>query len=224
MRRDRARRWIVVAVLAALAAALLAILAGCGGGGGDSTAGSDVPGCREVSAPEPKQVSLPAPEQTVKKGQKLIAVVHTSCGIFDISLAIGRAPKTVNSFVYLARKGFYEGLDFYKAVSGFAVYGGDPQGDGSGGPGYSVVEPPPPDTRYGKGVVAMAREPSRPPGYSGSGFFVAVSPETGLPPDFALLGKVIGPYTAIARINKLATPDQETARPVLIEKVTVKKG
>jgi Cyclophilin type peptidyl-prolyl cis-trans isomerase/CLD len=157
MRRDRARRWTVVAVLAALGAALLAILAGCGGGGGDSTAGSDVPGCREVSAPEPKQVSLPAPEQTVKKGQKLIAVVHTSCGIFDISLATGRAPKTVNSFVYLARKGFYEGLDFYKAVSGFAVYGGDPQGDGSGGPGYSVVEPPPPDTRYGKGVVAMAR-------------------------------------------------------------------
>ena len=70
----------------------------------------------------------------------------------------------------------------------------------------------------------MAREPSRPRGYSGSGFFVVVSPETGLPPDFALLGKIIGPYTTVARINKLATPEQKTAQPVLIEEIRVKKG
>ena len=165
MRRDRARRWIVVAFLATLASAGFVVsLVGCGGG--DSTAVT-VAGCKDVPAPEPKQVSLPAPELTVKKGEKLIAVVQTSCGTFDIALGTGKSPETVNSFVYLARKGFYEGLDFYKAISGFAFYGGDPQGDGIGGPG-SAVEPPPAGTKYDKGVVAMARESSQPPGYAGS--------------------------------------------------------
>lgn len=222
MRTVRALRWIVAALLAALAiAVVVAIL----DGGGDSTTATTatVSGCKEVSAPEPKEVSLPAPKQTVKRGEALIAVVKTSCGSFEIALDSKRSPKTVNSFAYLARQGFYDGLDFYKAVSGFAIYGGDPQGDGSGGPGYSVVEPPPAKTKYNKGVVAMAREPSRPPGYSGSRFFVATSPETGLPADFALLGKVGAGYGIVARINELATPEQETAQPVLIEKITVKK-
>jgi cyclophilin family peptidyl-prolyl cis-trans isomerase len=221
MKTIRFLKWIVVALLAALAiAVLVAIL---GGDDGDSTTAT-VPGCKEVSAPEPKEVGLPAPKQTVKRGEALTAVIKTSCGGFEIALDSKRSPKTVNSFVYLARQGFYDGLGFYKAVSGFAIYGGDPLGDGSGGPGYSVVEPPPPDTKYNKGAVAMARDPSRPPGYSGSRFFIATSVETGLPADFALLGKVTGDGKAVARINELATPEQETAQPVLIERITVKKG
>ncbi len=221
MKMGDARRWIVAAVSAALATFGL-FLAGCGGGSSSLT--SAVAGCKAATAPEPKDVSLPAPRQTVKRGEKLIAVVQTSCGTFDIDLATDTSPKTVNSFVYLARRGFYDGLDFYKAISGFALYGGDPQLDGAGGPGYSVVEPPPPGTKYSKGVVAMAREPSQPRGYSGSRFFVVTSLETGQPPDFALLGNVFGPYTAIARINKLATPGQETSQPVLIEEIRVKNG
>ena len=220
----RALKWIVAALVAALVVVVLvAILGGGDGGGGDSTTVA-VAGCKEVSAPEPKQVSLPAPDQTVKKGEKLTAVVQTSCGAFDIALATDRAPKTVNSFAYLARKGFYDGLDFYKVISGFAIYAGDPQGDGSGGPGYSVVEPPPAGATYDRRVVAMARDPGRPPGYSGSAFFVVTSTETGLPPDFALLGRVVGPYAAVARINELATPEQKAAQPVLIEEIRIDKG
>ena len=217
--------WVLWGVVAALAVALVAIVlsATLDGGGSESTAVT-VPGCKAVSAPAPKQVSLPAPKQTVKRGEALTAEVKTSCGSFEIALDSKHAPKTVNSFVYLAREGFYEGLDFYKAISGFAIYGGDPQGDGSGGPGYSVVEPPPADTKYRRRVVAMVREANRPPGSSGSQFFVAISTETGLPPDFALLGRVTGAWGAVARINKLATPEQKTAQPVLIEKITVRKG
>jgi cyclophilin family peptidyl-prolyl cis-trans isomerase len=222
MKTGRARRWIVAAAtLALIGAVLVAILAG---GDGDDSTTATVPGCRAVSAPEPEEVSLPAPKQTVKRGEALTAEVKTSCGSFEIALDSKRSPETVNSFVYLAREGFYDGLDFYKAVSGFAVYGGDPLGDGTGGPGYSVVEPPPANAKYSKGVVAMAREPSRPPGYSGSRFFIATSVETGLPPDFALLGKVTGGYGTVARINELATPEQKTAQPVLIEEITVKKS
>lgn len=223
MKRGGVRRRSAVAVpMALMIAALVAILAGCGGG--DSTTTATAPGCKAVSAPEPQQVSLPAPEQTVKQGEALSAEVQTSCGSFEIALDSEQSPKTVNSFVYLAREGFYDGLDFYKAISGFAIYGGDPQGDGSGGPGYSVVEPPPADAKYGKGVVAMAKEPGQPPGHSGSGFFVVTSAETGLPPDFALLGKVTGSFKTVARINNLAGPDQKTSQPVLIEKITVKTG
>jgi peptidyl-prolyl cis-trans isomerase B (cyclophilin B) len=151
-------------------------------------------------------------------------VVKTSCGTFEIALDTADAPKTVNSFAFLAREGLYDGLDFYRITSGFAVYGGDPAGDGSGDPGYSVVEPPPADTRYSKRVVAMAREPDRPPGWSGSAFFVATSVETGLPPDFALLGTVSEGWPAVARINKLGNPEQKPEQTVLIEKVTIEKG
>lgn len=220
MRTVGALRWIVVALLAALAITVLIVILD----GGDDSTTATAPGCEEVSAPEPKEASLPAPEQTVKRGEALTAVVKTSCGSFEIALAVKRSPKTVNSFVYLARKGFYEGLDFYKAISGFAIYGGDPQSDGTGGPGYSVVEPPPAATKYSRGVVAMAREPSQPSGYSGSAFFVVISAETGLPPDFAVLGEVTGSFRAISRINNLATPEETTEQPVQIEKVTVKKG
>jgi cyclophilin family peptidyl-prolyl cis-trans isomerase len=220
MKTARVRRGIATAPAALMIAGLAVILVGCGA----SSPTSSVAGCKPVSAPEPKDVSLSAPKQTVKRGEALTAEVKTSCGGFEIALDSKHSPKTVNSFVYLAREGFYEDLDFYKAISGLAIYGGDPLGDGTGGPGYSVVEPPPANTKYSKGVVAMAREPSRPPGYSGSRFFIATSIETGLPADFALLGKVVGGYRAVARINELATPEQETAQPVLIEKITVKKG
>jgi len=216
----RVLRWVLAAVLAALAVVVLVATLG----GDDDSPSVTVPGCKEASAPEPKDVSLSTPEQTVKRGEALTAEVKTSCGSFEIALDSKRSPKTVNSFVYLAREGFYDGLDFYKAISGFAIYGGDPLGDGAGGPGYSIVEPPPANTTYGKGVVAMAREPSQPPGYSDSRFFVATSLETGLPPDFALLGQVTGSFAAVARIDELATPEQKTSQPVLIEKISITEG
>jgi cyclophilin family peptidyl-prolyl cis-trans isomerase len=210
---------IVIAVFAGT-------LAGCGDSG-DSTATATVGanGCKEVEAPEPKDVSLPAPKQTVKKGEKLTAVVQTSCGTFEIALDTKQAPKTVNSFAYLADEGFYDDLTFHRVVSGFVIQGGDPLGTGAGGPGYSVDEAPPANASYTKGVVAMAKGPTDPPGRSGSQFFVVTSHDTGLPPEYALLGEVSEGYGAIARINSLATPSSEKPKqPVLIEKITIEKG
>ncbi len=212
------------AILVALAACV-ALVAGCGGGGGDSsTATTTASGCKEVEAPEPREASLSAPKQAVKAGEKLTAVVQTSCGTFEIELDTKQAPKTTNSFAYLARQGFYDGLDFPRVVSGFVVQGGDPQGDTSGGPGYSVVEKPPADLAYTKGVVAMAKSPAEPPGTSGSQFFVVTSVDAGLPPEYALLGNVSKGYAAVERINKLGAPDEKPKQPVLIEKLTIEKG
>lgn len=199
---------------------LAAAVAGCGGGSDTAS----VPGCKSVEAPEPKEVSLPAPAQTVTPGEALTAVVRTSCGRFEIALDTQKAPKTTNSFAYLARKGFYDGLDFNRVVSGFVVQGGDPRGDGSGGPGYTITEPPPADTEYTKGVVAMAKSLDEPSGISGSQFFVVTSLDAGYPPEYALLGRVSKGYEVVARINELGTPDEEPKIPVLIESLTIEKG
>ncbi len=239
MKEGRARRWIVLAVLAAVVIAVLAaVVIGSGGGGGDSTTVTSAAGCKVVDAPEPKEVDLQAPKQTVQAGEKLTAVVQTSCGTFEIALDTGRAPKTTNSFAYLAREGFYDGLDFNRVISGFVIQGGDPLGGGSGGynaepgrrgpgyggPGYSVTEKPPADTAYTKGVVAMARNFGEPSGRSGSQFFVVTSLDTGYPPEYALLGKVSKGYDVVQRINLLGGPSEKPKQTVLIEKVTIEKG
>ena len=216
------RKPTVFAVLAVVAIAILAAVAtGCGGS--DSTVTS-VPGCKSVEAPEPRDTALTAPKQTVKAGEELTAVIRTSCGTFEVALDTKQAPKTTNSFAYLAREGFYDGLDFNRVVSGFVVQGGDPLGDGSGGPGYTVTEEPPADTAYTKGVVAMAKGLEEPSGRSGSQFFVVTSLDTGYPPEYALLGRVSEGYSVVARIDELGTPDEKPKVPVLIESVTIQKG
>lgn len=211
-----------LALAAVLAALVLAAAVATGCGGSDTSA--EVPGCKDVDKPEPEEVSLMAPKQTVKPSEALTAVVRTSCGTFEIVLDTREAPKTTNSFAYLAREGFYDGLDFNRVVSGFVVQGGDPLGDGSGGPGYTVTEPPPPDTAYTKGVVAMAKSLDAPSGQSGSQFFVVTSLDAGYGPEYALLGRVGKGYDVVARIDELGTPDEKPKIPVLIEKVTIKKG
>lgn len=222
-------KWIALAVFALIAAGVVAaILIGRGGGGGDSTTvGSASGGCKKVAAPKPKKVSYSAPKQSVAKGEKLTAVVETSCGTFDIALDSTRAPKTVNSFVFLSEEGFYDDLTFHRVIPEFVVQGGDPLGTGNGGPGYSVDEKPPANLAYTKGVVAMAKTSAEPPGRSGSQFFVVLSADAGLPPEYALVGKVDKGMDVVERIGKLGTPGSETGTPkqtVLIEKITIEKG
>jgi len=224
MEERRDRRPIVIGIFVAIAIVLAAILGGCGGGG-DSTTVTSANGCKVVDAPEPKEANLQAPEQTVQPGEKLTAVVRTSCGTFEIALDTKQAPKIVNSFAYLAGEGFYDGLDFNRVVSGFMVQGGDPVGDGTGDPGYIVVEKPPADTTYTRGVVAMAKSLADPrAGTAGSQFFIVTSLDTGYPPEYALLGKVSTGYDVVERINKLATRKETPKQTVLIEGIAIKKG
>jgi cyclophilin family peptidyl-prolyl cis-trans isomerase len=104
------------------------------------------------------------------------------------------------------------------------IQGGDPEGTGSGGPGYSVTEKPPPNLAYVKGVVAMAKSPAEPPGTSGSQFFVVTGADAGLPPEYALVGRVDEGIDVVERIGKLGTPTEQPKQTVLIEKVTLEKG
>lgn len=218
------RKWIALGVFALIAAGVVAAILISRAGGNDSSTAASATGCKQVEAPQPKTVSFKAPKQTVKKGEALTAVVDTSCGTFEIALDAKRAPKTVNSFVFLADEGFYDGLDFHRVAPGFVIQGGDPLGNGSGGPGYSVDEKPPANLSYTKGTVAMAKSPAEPPGRSGSQFFVVLAPDAGLPPEYALVGKVSKGFDVVERIGKLGTPAQKPKQTVLIEKLSIEKG
>jgi cyclophilin family peptidyl-prolyl cis-trans isomerase len=218
-------KWIALAVFALIAVGVVAgILISRGGRGGESTAEAGASACKHVAAPKPKQVSYSAPKQTVAKGEKLTAVVETNCGSFDIALDSRRAPKTVNSFVFLVSNGFYDDLAFQRVAPEFVIQGGDPLGTGTGGPGYSVDEKPPANLAYTKGVVAMAKTSAEPPGRSGSQFFVVLAPDAGLPPEYALVGKVDKGFDVVERIGKLGTPAEKPKQTVLIEKITIEKG
>jgi cyclophilin family peptidyl-prolyl cis-trans isomerase len=216
-------RWIALGVFAVVAAVIVAAIL-ISRGGGDSNPTASAASCKQVAAPKPKHVSYSAPKQTVKPGEKLTAVVETSCGSFEIALDSKRAPKTVNSFVFLTEKGFYDGLDFHRVVPEFVIQGGDPLGTGTGGPGYSVEEKPPANLSYTKGIVAMAKSSAEPPGTSGSQFFVVLGADAGLPPEYALLGKVDKGMDVVERIGKLGTPAEKPKQTVLIEKLSIEKG
>jgi cyclophilin family peptidyl-prolyl cis-trans isomerase len=218
------QRLIILGVFALVAVAIVAAILISRGGGDDDGGSSSAAGCREVEAPEPRNVSLEAPEQTVRKGESLTAVVETSCGTFEIGLDTERAPKTVNSFVFLSEDGFYDGLPFHRVVPEFVIQGGDPLGDGTGGPGYSVDEKPPANLAYTKGVVAMAKSGAEPPGRSGSQFFVVVGADAGLPPDYALVGRISEGMDVVERIGELGTPQQKPKQTVVIDKVTIERG
>jgi peptidyl-prolyl cis-trans isomerase B (cyclophilin B) len=199
----------------------------CGGEGGSPSA--DLPrGCKAVQKPPPKQVDLKAPPQTVKRGETLIARVETSCGAFEISLDTSDSPKTVNSFVYLAHRGVYDNTIFHRIVPDFVIQGGDPLGTGTGGPGYSVDEPPPPKAEYTKGVVAMAKTAVEPAGRSQSQFFVVTATDAGLAPRYAVLGTVSSGQSVVRRIARLGSPASGQAgtpeATVLIERVRIERG
>lgn len=215
-----------VSCLVAVAAAAV-VIAACGGGGSPSGVRL-VSGCQQVAKPPPKHRQLKRPAQTVQRGERLMATVDTSCGSFDIRLDTTGFPKTVNSFVYLARKGFYYDTIFHRIVPHFIVQGGDPLQNGHGGPGYTVTETPPDGTTYTLGTVAMAKTPVEPRGRSGSQFFIVTEPDAGLPPNYAILGKVSSGMDVVKRIGKLGDPasgDMGTPlETVVVRRITVHGG
>jgi len=186
---------------------------------------AEAAGCEPVDLPEPKgEGDLKKPTERLRRGGTYVATVATSCGDFEITLDSKRAPRTGGSFKYLADKGFYDGLTFHRISAGFVILGGDPKGDGTGGPGYSVVEQPPKALRYEKGVAAMAKAPQEPFGSSGSQFFVVTAEDTPLGPEYALLGRITKGQDVVDRIGVLpTTSDEQPVEPVVIESIAVEK-
>lgn len=158
---------------------------------------------------DPKQYD--AAEDVTEQGVDYAAVMRTSCGDIEFDLLEEKAPKTVNSFVFLSQEGFYDGLIFHRIVGNFVIQGGDPDGQGSelpNGPGYSVPDEfPDKGNEYVFGTVAMANSG---PGTTGSQFFIVVhlgandEPEpAGLDPLYTIFGEVSeSSYETIKEIAK----------------------
>ncbi len=187
------------------------------------TSAEPASGCRKVEEPEPKDVKVGKPKDRLDPKKTWVVVMKTSCGTVEIELDVQENPKTAASFAHLAREGFYDGLSFHRVVPGFVVQGGDPEGTGEGGPGYSVVEAPPQNTKYERGVVAMAKTELEDPGTSGSQFFIVTAPDAGLPPDYAVAGKVTDGDEVVELLANVPNDpsDNRPTEPVIMEKVTV---
>ena len=182
-------------------------------------------GCENVEKPEPKTVEqLQAPKEKLDASKTYIATISTTCGDIEVTLDSKASPITGGSFKFLADQKFFDGTTFHRVVPDFVIQGGDPAGDGSGGPGYSVEEAPDEDLKYEEGVVAMAKTGAEPAGTSGSQFFIVTGPAAAqLTPDYALLGEVTKGMDVAKKIGAIQA-DPNTGQPaatVVIKSVTV---
>ena len=227
-------------LLPAPALALGLLAAGCGGSSGDSAAttqestgstgttttavvGAD--GCTDVAVPPAREDGgATAPKERLDPEKTHRLVFDTNCGTFTVTLDLKSAPATAASLVSLAKAKFFDDTIFHRIVPGFVIQGGDPTQSGNGGPGYQTVDPPASGARYVKGVVAMGKTATEPAGTSGSQFFVVTGADVGLPPDYAIVGKVTDGITVVTRIGKLGDPTTEQpTRPVVVKSVTVEE-
>ncbi len=190
---------------------------------------------KEPARPEPatpaksmKKYDAP-PAMTIDPNKQYFATLHTSKGDVRIELLPAKAPKTVNNFVFLARDGFYDNVRFHRIIKTFMVQTGDPQGNGTGGPGYRFEDELPPQLPYGPGVVAMANAG---PNTNGSQFFICTGDDSrnlNNYPNYTVFGKVVGGMDAVQSIastpvgrgmsGEVSAPQEE----VLIKSVTVEE-
>jgi peptidyl-prolyl cis-trans isomerase B (cyclophilin B) len=201
----------------ALLIPLAILLIGCGGndsGADNDTTKGKAMDC-EIGGDESK-----AELANLEDGKTYEIVVNTNKGSFTFELATDISPCTTASIAGLVQKGFFDGLTFHRVVPGFVIQGGDPDGNGTGGPGYSTVDAPPQDTQYEKGLVAMAKAGNEPAGTSGSQFFVVSADGVELDPLYAVLGRVTDGLGAVEAIGELGNPNDPSGAPT--ERVEIK--
>jgi cyclophilin family peptidyl-prolyl cis-trans isomerase len=124
-------------------------------------------------------------------------VLETSCGTLEIELDPSIAPETVNSFVFLAESGYFDGTVSHRIIPGFMMQAGDPTATGLGGPGYTIPDEFPEESDYDRGVIAMANAG---PGTTGSQFFIMFA-DGPLPPNFSIFGQVVDGFDTLNRIE-----------------------
>jgi cyclophilin family peptidyl-prolyl cis-trans isomerase len=148
-------------------------------------------------------------------------------GTIKIELYANDAPKNVANIVKLAKNGFYDGLKFHRVIPNFVIQGGDPKGDGTGDPGYTVEAEISPKLKHLKGTVAMARlpdqiNPSR--ASSGSQFYICLAPVSHLDGQYTIIGQVVSGMDVVDAIGAVKTgPRDMPVKDVIMEKATIEE-
>jgi cyclophilin family peptidyl-prolyl cis-trans isomerase len=167
-----------------------------------------------------KQYSAPPPMSIDVAKQYFAAFKMAKGGEFVIQLYPDKAPNTVNSFVFLAREGYFNGTTFHRVLEGFMAQGGDPTGTGSGGPGYEFAYEAN-DLNFDKaGVVAMANTGPQTP-TNGSQFFITFGPTPDLNGGYTIFGQVISGMDVVNGITRRDPQQQPTFSGDAIESVTI---
>ena len=190
-----------------------------------STKTADNPLCKNP-VKNPTRTYAAPPPTVIDPTLTYTATVCTSQGVITMSLDTKNAPVAANNFVFLAGNGFYDGLTFHRASKDFVIQGGDPKGDGSGGPGYTVKGEVPTD-HYPIGALAAAKTGAEPAGTMGSQFFIVTGSQgQTLPNDYARFGKVTSGQKVADTIESFApsSGDGAPTKKVTIDKITIKAG
>ena len=161
-------------------------------------------------------------DKGAKKMTNPIAVFETNHGTFEIELFEDKAPITVKNFTDLAEKGFYDGLIFHRVIDGFMIQGGDPNGTGTGGPGYTIPDEFHKDLKHdSEGVLSMANAG---PNTGGSQFFITLAATPWLDGHHSVFGKVVKGMDVVREIGKVDTDFQDKPlAKVVMEKVTIRR-
>ena len=174
------------------------------------------------------QVAEKKPWEQVKldPNSRPVVVIETDFGNIEIQLRPDKAPKTCANFVYLVKKGFYNGLTFHRIVPGFVIQGGDPTGTGRGGPGYTIPAEIT-DLKHTTGAVACARLPDQVnpnKESSGSQFYITLKPTPFLDGQYTVFGYVIKGMDVVQKIAQVKTgPGDHPLKPVYMRKVYLKE-
>ena len=154
-----------------------------------------------------KQYPQP-PALTIDLDTTYRATLHTNHGEIAVDLFPAEAPLAVNSFLFLAGEGYYDGVTFHRVVPGFVIQAGDPTGTGRGGPGYKFRDELDGPRRYSRGTVAMANAG---PNTNGSQFFICLG-DLKLPHQYTIFGRVTAGMEAVDAIAALPTDPQDRPR------------
>jgi cyclophilin family peptidyl-prolyl cis-trans isomerase len=171
----------------------------------------------------PPQTFDRAPEVEIDTSKRYTATMETSKGSIVVELFADRTPVTVNNFVFLARKGFYDGTTFHRVIQDFMIQGGDPEGTGRGGPGYTFTDEFREELRFEQpGFLAMANAG---PNTNGSQFFITVGTPSHLNGRHTIFGRVAEGYDTVEAISKLSTDSADRPRDeARIERVTIEES
>lgn len=161
------------------------------------------------------------PEMQIDPSKDYSATIETDKGTIKAELYAGRAPRTVNNFVFLAKEGFYDGVIFHRVIDDFMAQTGDPSGTGRGGPGYSFDDEFHPELRHdGPGVLSMANAG---PNTNGSQFFITHQPTPWLDDKHAVFGQVSAGMDVVNSIPP-RDPSNPAAEAVKIQSISISEG